>query len=83
MHQQDDPAATGKFSIEIQVDGVTYVAHERSLAGAAIKALAHKPPGNLLYRVEERRRIEVSDTEIVHLHEDEKFVTQPPVGGTS
>jgi len=69
--------------IDIQVDGVDFPVYTKTMTGAEIKALAHVPPANLLYRVEGNRRVQISDAEIVHLHDDEKFVTTPPVGGTS
>lgn len=68
---------------DIQIDGVDYAVHSKTMTGAQIKALANVPAANLLYRVEGNRRAPISDGETVHLHDDEKFVTAPPVGGTS
>ena len=53
------------------------------MTGAQIKALAHRPPGNRLFRVEHHQRIEIADDERVHLHNGERFVTQPPCGKAS
>jgi len=70
--------------IVIEVDGKPYETRRHELTGAEIKALAHKPPGNLLYRITaERQRVEIGDTQPVHLHDGEKFVTTPPVGHAS
>jgi hypothetical protein len=71
------------IKFDIQIDGIEYVVHSKTMTGAEIKNLAHVPPANLLYRVEGTRRVQVADNETVHLHNDEKFVTAPPVGGTS
>lgn len=68
---------------DIQIDGVDYPVFTKTMTGAQIKALAHVPPANLLYRVEGNRRVLIPDGETVQLHDDEKFVTTPPVGGTS
>lgn len=67
----------------IVIDGVDYEVSERTLTGAQIKALAHIPPANLLYRIENGKRELIADTESVHLHDHEKFVSAPPVGGAS
>lgn len=69
-----------KKPLTIEVDGTDYHTEQRVITGAQIKALAHRPPGNRLFRIEGHQRIEVGDNEQVHLHEGEKFVTQPPVG---
>jgi hypothetical protein len=68
---------------DIEIDGTKYQVHERTLTGAQIKALAHVPPANLLYRIERKTRILIGDGESVRLHDDERFVTSPPVGGSS
>jgi len=70
-------------TILIEVDGRDFETQERALFGAQIKTLAKKPAGNVLYRVDGRHPVEIGDTELIHLHEREKFVTQPPVGGAS
>jgi len=72
-----------RVKFDIQIDGTDYAVHVKTMTGAEIKKLAHVPPANLLYRVEGKRRVQIADHEIVHLHDDEKFVTAPPVGGTS
>jgi uncharacterized protein with GYD domain len=70
------------YGSQIEVDGKAYETEHRFL-GAQIKALAGKPPGDLLYCLEERRRTEVGDAEVVQLHQHERFVTQSQVGGGS
>ncbi|MHB1550464.1 MAG: multiubiquitin domain-containing protein [Vulcanimicrobiaceae bacterium] len=74
---------TERKPITIEVDGVEYKTEDHVLTGTEIKALAHRPPGNRLFRLEGHQRIEVQNDESVHLHEHEKFVTQPPVGKAS
>lgn len=71
------------IDIEIEIDGTEYRVHTRTLTGAQIKALANVPAANLLYRVEGNKRVLIGDAEHVHLHDDEKFITTPPVGGAS
>jgi len=71
-------------SISIEVDGDRYVLHHKARTGAQIKALAHRPPGNLLYRLlDDGQRLKIGDDESVHLKEDERFITVPPVGHAS
>jgi Multiubiquitin len=72
-----------KKPITIEVDGTSYKTEARILTGSQIKELAHRPPGNRLFRLEGHQRIEVADDEQVHLREGERFVTQPPVGKAS
>ncbi len=72
-----------KRPIVIEVDGVEYKTDQQIMTGAQIKSLAHRPPGNRIFRVEGNQRIEIADDEQVNLHENEKFVTQPPVGKAS
>lgn len=69
--------------IEIKINGQTYRVGSDDMTGAQIKALANIPPGDLLYQLigDERRRIE--DTERLELHNGEKFVSVPQVGGAS
>lgn len=69
--------------ITFYVDGVAVTTNERELTGARIKDLAHRPAGNILYKVDGRERVEIADNEIVRVHENEKFITQPPVGRAS
>ncbi len=71
-------------AIRIEVDGEPYVSHHKVRTGAEIKALAHRPPGNLLYRVlHDGQRVKIGDEEPVHLKEGECFITVPPVGHAS
>lgn len=74
---------TTKELTVIEVDGCDYRTDHRVMTGAQIKALAHRPPGNRLFRVEGHQRIEIADDQRLHLHNGEKFVTQPPVGKAS
>lgn len=71
-------------AIRIEVDSDPYVSHHEVRTGAEIKALAHKPPGNLLYHVlHDGQRVNIGDEERVHLKEGERFITVPPVGHAS
>lgn len=71
-------------AIRIEVDGDPYVSHHKVRTGAEIKALAQRPPGNLLYRLRpEGQRVKIGDEEPVHLVEGERFITVPPVGHAS
>ncbi len=71
-------------SIRVEVDGEPYVSHHEVRTGAEIKALAHRPPGNLLYRLlPGGQRIKIGDDEPIHLEEGERFITVPPVGHAS
>ncbi len=71
-------------SIRIEVDGDPYISHHEVRTGAEIKTLAHRPPGNLLYRLRpDGRRIKIGDDEPEHLEEGERFITVPPVGHAS
>lgn len=65
------------------VDGQAIETTRQPLSGAQIKALAGRPEGNLLYRVDGRHREEISDSEKVHIHQDECFITVPPIGHAS
>jgi hypothetical protein len=79
----DTPAATKK-PFHIEVDGTKYDTVERQLNGSQIKALAGRPPGNRLYRLEgDHQRVEIGDEEIVQLQDRERFVTHPRVGKAS
>ena len=71
-------------AIRIEVDGEPYVLNHKVRTAAEIKALAHRPPGNLLYRLlHDGQRVKIGDDEPVHLKEDERFMTVPPVGHAS
>ncbi len=71
-------------SIHIEVDGDPYVSRHVVRTGAELKSLAHRPPGNLLYRLRaDGQRIKIGDDEPVHLEEGERFITVPPVGHAS
>jgi Multiubiquitin len=72
-----------RVRIRIEVDEETVMVHHRTRTGAEIKALAHRPAGNTLYRLHSGQRIKVANDEAVHLKEDECFVTMPPVGQAS
>lgn len=79
VHHADHPT-----SIRIEVDGERYVSHHEVRSGAEIKALAHRPPGNLLYRLlPGGQRVKIGDEEPVRLEEGERFITVPPVGHAS
>jgi hypothetical protein len=69
--------------IIIEVDCDDYKSDARVLTGIQIKTLAHRPPGNRLFRLDGHQRIEVADDEQVHLRNGERFVTQPPCGKAS
>jgi hypothetical protein len=85
LHDQErftiEPEA--HIAIRIEVDEETIVVHHRTRTGAEIKALAHRPPGNTLYRLLGNQRIKIDNDEIVHLKQDECFVTMPPIGQAS
>jgi hypothetical protein len=69
--------------VTIEVGGAPYGTERHKLTGAEIKALANRPPGNRLFRLEHHQRVEVADDQTLHLHNGERFVTQPPVGKAS
>ncbi len=69
--------------ITIEVDEKPYHTIEHRLTGAQIKALAKRPAGNTLYRLEGQQRIQLGDNELIELHEHERFVTFPPHGHAS
>jgi hypothetical protein len=71
------------IAIRIKVDEEVVVVHHRTRTGAEIKALAHRPLGNTLYRLHGNQRIKIGNDETVSLHEDECFVTMPPIGQAS
>lgn len=70
-------------TITIEVDGDPFKTAHAKRTGAQIKALAHKPPANILYKINGHHRVEIADDQEIHLHDGEKFMTQPPVGGAS
>lgn len=72
-----------QIDIRVEVDEETVVVHHRTRTGREIKALAHRPPGNTLYRLHGNQRVKIGDDEEVHLKEGECFVTMPPVGQAS
>lgn len=76
-------ANAAAIRIDIEVDGKAYVVGRRCVTGAEIKALAKRPPGNALYRLEGNQRIPVADNDTVQLHEHERFVTVAPHGHAS
>ena len=69
--------------IEIIINGKAYIVGTDDMTGAQIKALANIPPGDLLYQIIGDHRREVADTDRLELHQDEKFVSVPQVGGAS
>ncbi len=69
--------------ITIEVDDKPYSTEHHRRTGAEIKALAKRPAGNTLYRLDGQQRIRVGDNESVELHEHERFVTFPPHGHAS
>jgi len=77
---------TGKV-IAFEVDTTRCETKHERLTGAEIKDIAKKPPANTLYLIESRDGHpfgrEIGDTEIVHMHENQRFVTEPPIGKTS
>jgi Multiubiquitin len=82
-HERFEIEPEEHIAIRIEVDEETVVVHHRNLTGAEIKASAHRPPGNTLYRIQGNQRIKIADDEMVHLKEGECFVTMPPVGQAS
>jgi hypothetical protein len=70
-------------TITIDVDGTDFPVHHHERTGAEIKHLAGRPAGNTLYRIEGTQRIKIADDETVRLHENEHFITMPPVGHAS
>jgi len=82
-HERFEVVPQEHVTIIINVDGTDYPVHHRERTGAQIKHLAHRPPGNTLYRLEGTQRIKILDDEAVHLHEGERFITMPPVGHAS
>jgi hypothetical protein len=82
-HERFEIVPDQHVAIRIEVDEEAVVVHHRTRTGAEIKALAHRPPGNTLYRLYGNQRIKIPDDEVVHLEEGECFVTMPPVGQAS
>jgi hypothetical protein len=71
------------IAICVEVDEESVIFHHRARTGAQIKEHAHRPAGNVLYRIHDCQRIKIADDETVHLKEGEVFVTMPPVGQAS
>jgi hypothetical protein len=69
-----------KTDIHIIIDKREYTVHDEEMTGAALKALAGIPAGNLLFLEVpgpgEDQQIQ-NDT-IVHLHDGEHFYDMPP-----
>jgi hypothetical protein len=82
-HERFVVANEEQVTITINVDGTDFPVHHRQRTGAEIKALAHRPAGNRLYRLEGTQLIKIADDETVHLHDCERFKTMPPHGHTS
>ena len=82
-HEQFVIAADEHVAISVEVDEESVVFHHENRTGAEIKAHAHRPPGNVLYRIHDGQRVKIADEETVRLKEGEVFVTMPPVGQAS
>lgn len=82
-HERFEIVPETHITIRIKVDAETVIVHHRTRTGTEIKALAHRPPGNTLYRIQGNQRIKVGNDESIHLKEDERFVTMPPIGQAS
>lgn len=50
-------------------------------SGLDLKAKTNVPTGDVLYRIEGKARLEISDGESVEIHEGEHFVAVPGHGG--
>jgi hypothetical protein len=51
--------------------------------GAALKQRGGVPTGDILYRIHAHERTPIADDESVEVHEHERFVSVPQVGGAS
>jgi hypothetical protein len=51
--------------------------------GSALKQAGKVPSGDILYRIHGHERFEVKDSQTVEIHEHERFVSVPQVGGAS
>jgi len=69
--------------LEIIINGKDYRIKSDDLTGAQIKTIADIPAGDILYRLIGEHRREVGDSERLELHNGEKFVSVPNVGGAS
>jgi hypothetical protein len=69
--------------LQIFINGKAYHVNGDDSTGAQIKALGDIPVGDILYRLSGEHRHEVGDTERIELHEGERFVSVPQVGGAS
>jgi hypothetical protein len=80
LHEHERFIIEERVDITINVDDTDFPVHHKTRTGAEIKHLAHRPPGNTVYRLDGMQRIKIADDETVHLHDHERFVTVPPVG---
>jgi hypothetical protein len=83
LHEHERFVIEERVDITINVDGTDFPVHHRERMGSEIKHLAGRPAGNTLYRIHGTQRIKIADDETVHLHENERFITMPPVGHAS
>jgi gentisate 1,2-dioxygenase len=63
-------------TITIDINGHPHDIHTNELTGAQIKALGHHEHGTL-YRLHDGERHQISDDQLVHLHDHEQFVVVP------
>lgn len=82
-HERFEVIPEEHVAIRIEVDEEAFIVDHRTRTGAEIKALAHRPAGNTLYRIHNGQRVKIADDEVVHFKEGECFVTMPPVGQAS
>lgn len=80
---ESEKAAKDGDQVVIFIDQHAVRLDKGKYTGAQLKAKGNVPPGNLLYRVDGAERHEVGDTDTVEVHEGERFVSAPPVGGAS
>lgn len=69
--------------VKIIINGKELRVDHDDLTGAQIKAIADIPPADILYRLVGDHRREIGDSERVELHNGERFVSVPRVGGAS
>lgn len=69
--------------LEIIINGKEFRVDSDDLTGAQIKAIGDIPPADILYRLAGDHRREIGDSEHVELHNGERFVSVPRVGGAS
>ena len=82
-HEQFVVSPDEHVAFRVEVDDESVLFHDHTRTGAEIKERAHRPAGNVLYRIHDGQRIKIADSEIVHLKQGEVFVTMPPVGQAS